>query len=596
MFRERETERYALHTRHLNEQMVRVLKTIGYDVGFRSGRGQYLYDRDGERYLDLLSGFGVFAIGRNHPVVRDALKAVLDSDFPNLVQMDVSALAGMLAERLLRYVPYLDKVFFANSGTEAVEAALKFARSATGRPGIVYCGHAFHGLSYGALSLNGDGIFREGFGPLLPDCVEVPFNDLAALDKALASRRVAAFVFEPIQGKGVNLPEDGYLSGAQELCRKYGTLFVADEIQTGIGRTGRFLAVEHWGIEPDMVLLAKSLSGGHVPVGAVLTRKWVFDKVFSRMDRAVVHGSTFAKNDLAMAAGLATLDVIEQERLIENAAKMGDRLLSAFEDMARRYELVKDGARQRPHDRRRIRRAPLDQAEDGLERARDGEQRLVLPADNHSAVQGAQDPLPGRRTWHSHREAAAAVGHLGRGLPMDRDGVRRGDCRCASRSRRDLVTRQDAGRSRHPGARERLEGRLKHDSQPDIGVGRPRGLAVSAVRPRRLLARSRAATMRDSAAEPQAWPSVVAVVPARNEAEVIAESLGSLLSQNYPGPFAVILVDDQSTDGTADIARASASPRQSERLAIVSGQAAAAGMGRQALGDEAGRGPGRSHG
>lgn len=341
LFKEREAERYALHTRHLDEQMVRVLKTIGYDVGFCSGRGQYLYDRNGERYLDLLSGFGVFAIGRNHPTLRDTLKTVLDSDLPNLVQMDVSALAGILADRLLRRVPYLDKAFFANSGTEAVEAALKFARAATKRSGIVYCGHAFHGLSYGALSLNGDDIFRNGFGPLLPDCVEIPFNDLDALDKALAPRQVAAFVVEPIQGKGVNLPDDGYLKGVQELCRKYGTLFVADEIQTGIGRTGRFLAVEHWGVEPDMVLLAKSLSGGHVPVGAVLTRKWVFDKVFSRMDRAVVHGSTFSKNDMAMAAGLATLDVIEQEGLIENAARMGERLLATFEGMAQRYELVK---------------------------------------------------------------------------------------------------------------------------------------------------------------------------------------------------------------------------------------------------------------
>lgn len=341
LFKEREAERYALHTRYLNEQMVRVLKTIGYDAGFCSGHGQYLYDRTGDRYLDLLSGFGVFAIGRNHPFVRDTLKTVLDSDLPNLVQMDVSALAGLLAEKLLRYVPYLDKVFFANSGSEAVEAAIKFARAATRRTRIVYCSHAFHGLTCGALSLNGDGIFRDGFGPLLPDCVEIPFNDLDALDKALASRQAAAFIVEFVQGKGVYLPQDGYLQGVQELCRKYGTLFVADEVQTGIGRTGRFLAVEHWGVEPDMILLAKALTGGHVPAGAVLTRKWVFDKVFSRMDRAVVHGSTFSKNDLAMAAGLATLDVIENERLIENAARKGERLTRAFEDMAGRYELVK---------------------------------------------------------------------------------------------------------------------------------------------------------------------------------------------------------------------------------------------------------------
>jgi ornithine--oxo-acid transaminase len=157
----------------------------------------------------------------------------------------------------------------------------------------------------------------------------------------LASRRIAAFIVEPIQGKGVTLPADGYLRSAHDLCRKYGTLLIADEIQTGLGRTGRFLAVDHWGVEPDMVLLAKSLSGGHVPIGAVLTRKWIFDKVFDRMDRAVVHGSTFAKNDLAMAAGLATLEVIESERVTENAARLGARLIAAFEAIAQRHELVK---------------------------------------------------------------------------------------------------------------------------------------------------------------------------------------------------------------------------------------------------------------
>ena len=216
-----------------------------------------------------------------------------------------------LRERLLALVPHLEKVFFANSGAESVEAAIKFARSATGRAGIVYCSHAFHGLTYGALSLNGDEVFRTGFEPLLPDCVRIPFNDLAALEQALSSRRMAAFVVEPIQGKGVILPNEEYLKGAEHLCRRYGTLFVADEIQTGLGRTGKFLAGEHWGIEPDMVLLAKALSGGHVPVGAVLMRKAIFDKVFNRMDRAVVHGSTFSKNDLAMAAGIATLEVMQ---------------------------------------------------------------------------------------------------------------------------------------------------------------------------------------------------------------------------------------------------------------------------------------------
>jgi ornithine--oxo-acid transaminase len=341
LFAKRETERYALHKRYLNGMMVRVLRTIGYDVGFCRGAGQYLFDHAGTRYLDLLSGWGVFGIGRNHPKLRDVLFATIAADFPNLVQMDVSALAGILAERLLHYTPFLQKVFFTNSGAEAVESAMKFARKATGRPGFVYCTHAFHGLSYGALSLNGDRNFRDGFGPFLSHCSEVPFNDLAALERVLSTRDVAAFIVEPIQGKGVNIPDDSYLPSAQALCRKHGTLFVADEIQTGLGRTGRFLAVEHWGVEPDMILLSKTLSGGHVPVAAVLARKWILDKVFDRMERAVVHSLTFAGNDLAMAAGLATLEVIESEGLVDNAERKGARLLSALQRMASEFEMIR---------------------------------------------------------------------------------------------------------------------------------------------------------------------------------------------------------------------------------------------------------------
>src|SRR6202000_2353735 len=333
MFVDRQSQRSSMHTRHLNEQLVRVLKTIGYDVGFQKGQGQYLFDRDGARYLDLLSGFGVFAIGRNHPALRQALKSVLDSDLPNLVQLDVSTFAGVLAERLLEYAPYLDKVFFSNSGAECVEAAVKFARGATGRPGIVYCSHGYHGLTYGALSLTDDSNFRGGFEPLLPGCTSIPFNDLVSLEQALSSREGAPFFLEPIQGKGVNMPSDEFLPGAAALCRKYGTLMIADEIQTGMGRTGRFLAVDHWNVEPDMVLLSKALSGGHVPVGAVLLRKAIFDKVFNRMDRAVVAGWTFAKNDLAMAAGIATLEVMKAERLVESAAKRGAELRLALTRM-----------------------------------------------------------------------------------------------------------------------------------------------------------------------------------------------------------------------------------------------------------------------
>ena len=342
IFESREAGRFDLHGRHLNEQMVRVLRTIGYDVGFRRGTGQYLYDRTGARYLDLLSGFGVFGIGRNHPALRTALESVLDAELPNLVQMDVSALAGVLAERLLAKAPYFDKVFFANSGAETVEAAIKFARAATKRTRILSCEHAFHGLTFGALSLNGDDIFKKGFEPLLGDCATVPFNDLTALETALKRRDVAAFIVEPIQGKGVHLPSPDYLQSAADLCRRYGTLFIADEIQCGLGRTGKFFAVEHWNVQPDMILLAKALSGGHVPVGALLTRKDIFDRLFNRMDRAVVHGSTFAKNDLAMAAGIATLSVIDSENMVENAARTGERLLASFRAMTGRHEMLRE--------------------------------------------------------------------------------------------------------------------------------------------------------------------------------------------------------------------------------------------------------------
>jgi ornithine--oxo-acid transaminase len=338
---ERSTEKYALYDRYLNSQMVRVLETIGFDRDYVRGRGAYLFDRNGERYLDLLSGFGVFAVGRNHPTVVDALQQVLTADLPNLVQLDVSLLGALLAERLLPRIAGMEKMFFCNSGTEAVEAAIKFSRAATGRHRILFCHHAFHGLTCGALSLNGDENFRIGFGPLLPGCASVPFNDLARLEEALAARDIGAFFVEPIQGKGVNIPDDEYLPEAARLCRKYGTLLVADEIQSGLGRTGRFLALDHWRVEADMVLLAKALSGGFVPVGAVAMRKAVFNKVFDRMDRAVVHGSTFAKTDIAMAAGLATLQVLDDENLVANAATIGEAIRRDLAALVDRYEFVK---------------------------------------------------------------------------------------------------------------------------------------------------------------------------------------------------------------------------------------------------------------
>src|SRR5436190_7467634 len=320
----RSGEALALHERNMNPQFVRVLQTIGFDRNWVSGSGAHLVDSEGERYLDLISGYGVFALGRNHPAVRAQLERLLAAETPNMPQLGTALLPGVLAEELLRRSPEsVGAVLFTSSGTESVEAAMKLARAATGRPRILHWSGSFHGLTYGALSICGEPEFRDRFAPFLPGCEEVPFGDMAALEREVAQGDVAAFVFEPVIGHGVHIPAPDWLPRAQELCRRHGTLLVADEVQTGLGRTGSFLAVEHWGVEPDLVTLSKALSGGYVPVGAVLASRDVFDSVFDSMRHAVAHGSTFGPNDLASAAGLATLSVLDDEALVERSARLG---------------------------------------------------------------------------------------------------------------------------------------------------------------------------------------------------------------------------------------------------------------------------------
>jgi ornithine--oxo-acid transaminase len=336
-------EELQLNDRHLNPQMGRILRTLGFDRVWVGGEGAHLIDAEGERYLDLFGGYGVFAIGRNHPEAIEAVRDVLAARTGNLPQLGVTLLSGVLAEQLLARAPAsVGAVVPANSGTEAVEAAVKIARAATGRPRILYAEHAFHGLTLGSLSLNGDAHFREGFGPLLPGCAPVPFGDLDALERELARGDVAAFVVEPVQGKGVNLPPAGYLPGAQERCRAAGALLVCDEVQTGLGRTGRFLALEHWGLEPDVICLAKALSGGLVPIGAVLVSRAAFERVFDGMERAVRHGSTFGGSDLAAAAGLATLRVLDEEGLVARAHRLGELLLELTRPLVERHAIVRD--------------------------------------------------------------------------------------------------------------------------------------------------------------------------------------------------------------------------------------------------------------
>ena len=336
-------EELDLYARTINPQFVRLLRTIGFDRRWARGEGAYLYDADGTRYLDLLGGFGMYNVGRNNGRVRAALIEALELETPGKVQLGVSPLPGLLAEALLALAPAsVGRVLFTSSGTEAVEAAFKLGRAATGRSKVVSCEHGFHGLTLGALSAAGDAAFTARFGPLLPGFSRVPFGDLDALEVALRGREIAVFIVEPVQGHGPYFPPPDYLAGAQELCRRYGTLFCVDEVQTGFGRTGRMFALEHWGLEPDLLLVAKSLSGGYVPVGALLMSTAVYDAVFDSLEHALAHGSTFAPNDLAMAAGLATLDELETKGLPERAARLGELLLERTRSLVERYEVVKD--------------------------------------------------------------------------------------------------------------------------------------------------------------------------------------------------------------------------------------------------------------
>jgi ornithine--oxo-acid transaminase len=336
---DRRGQGYELHARYLNPQLPRMLHAIGFDKVYERAEGAYLYDRDGNRYADFLAGFGVFGVGHNHPTVRAALHSMLDAELADMVQFDCSLLPGLLAEQLLAKAEGMDRVYFCSSGTEAVEASLKFARYATGRSRIVYCDHAFHGLTTGSLSVNGSAEFRRGFDPLLPDS-SVPFGDLDALEQELRKGDVAALIVEPVQGKGAHVVPPGYLAAARQLLHDHGALLICDEVQTGIGRTGRFFGYQHDDVEPDIVTMAKALSGGFVPVGATMAKNWIFEKVYSSMDRVLVHDSTFGSNAAAMVAGLASLSVIEDEQLVANAERTGKLLRDALQDMVEEYELL----------------------------------------------------------------------------------------------------------------------------------------------------------------------------------------------------------------------------------------------------------------
>jgi ornithine--oxo-acid transaminase len=334
----------SVYAEHVNPQWVHLLDLLQMNVRYERCTGAELFTSDGRRILDFLSGYCVHNTGHNHPAIVEALKNELDRGGPAMLQSHVPELAAELAQRLTqRAGGGLERAFFTNSGSEGVETAIKFSRTRTKRNGLLYADHAFHGLTCGALSLMSDSYWRDGFGPLLADARGVPFGSVEALEKHLSTRQFAAFIVEPIQSEGgIRIPAPEYLRKAQELCRRYGTLFVLDEVQTGMCRTGEFLAAHHFGVQPDMVVLAKALSGGLLPVGAVLTTTSVSDAVFSSMQRAFVHASTFGENALSMRAGLATLDVLESESLGSRATQLGIELRRQLSGALAPYEMVKE--------------------------------------------------------------------------------------------------------------------------------------------------------------------------------------------------------------------------------------------------------------
>jgi ornithine--oxo-acid transaminase len=333
-----------LYGRYVNPQWVKLMDVLQMNVKYGRCRGTELHTVDGRRILDFNSGYCVYNAGHNHPKIKTALVAELERDGVAMIQTGVPELAGLLGARLCeRAGASFSKAFFCSSGSEGVEAAIKFARAHTGRTAMLSARGSFHGLTCGALSLMSDAFWKDGFGPMLPEVEHVEFGALDELAGRLASKRFGAFIVEPVQVEaGMKIPDPEYLRQARALCARYGTLFVLDEVQTGFHRTGPFIAAHGSGVEPDMIILAKALSGGLIPVGAVLMTDAVYASTYSSFKRSIVHTSTYSENALAMRAGLATLEVLEEERLGERATAMGVRLREMLTQRLGAYEMVRE--------------------------------------------------------------------------------------------------------------------------------------------------------------------------------------------------------------------------------------------------------------
>lgn len=323
---------------HLNADLARLLKLSGLGTVEATAQGCRVTDDNGETYLDFCGGYGVFSLGHRHPAVVRAVHEQIDQ-MPLSSRLFFSAPAARLAAELARVTPGdLRYTFFCNSGTEAVEGAIKLARLATGRTGLVAAENAFHGKTLGSLSVSGRDVYRKPFEPLLPDVSHVRFGDLDALRGAV-DEETAAVILEPVQGEGgVHVAPDGYLRGVADVCRERGVLLIADEVQTGLGRTGRMFAVEHWDVCPDILCLAKALGGGVMPIGAFMGTKRVWN---AWRGHPTLHTSTFGGSPVTCAAGLATLKVLEDEDLCARADTLGSHLKCALQGLQAEFpELI----------------------------------------------------------------------------------------------------------------------------------------------------------------------------------------------------------------------------------------------------------------
>lgn len=330
------------HKTYLNAGLATMLGLLDFDKQFVRAEGIYVWDSKGARYLDFLGAYGALNTGHNHPKILAALNRV--KEMPNLLQASLGMVVAALARNLALITPgNLQRSFICNSGAEAVEGALKLARAASGRQKLIYCEGSFHGKTLGALAVTGRGKYQKVFQPLVPGCTAVPYGELNALASELKKEDTAAFILEPVQGEGgIIIPPPGYLAQVRRLCSKYGTLLIIDEIQTGLGRTGKLFACQHDGVTPDIMCLAKSLGGGIMPAGAYITTDEIWKKAYGSMDKALLHTSTFGGNTWAAAAAIAALEIILEENLPEKAAETGEYLLQGLDRLKEKYPLVKD--------------------------------------------------------------------------------------------------------------------------------------------------------------------------------------------------------------------------------------------------------------